>query len=64
MIAILISFTFTLPLPAPKPDPVRAAVSSAIPQLMAGASGHAEKKAASAVTIRLTRLALTSVAAG
>lgn len=33
-----------LPLTPPKPDPVRAAVVAAIPKLVAGATGHAEKR--------------------
>ena len=44
MIATLVLFGLSIPLPPAKPDPVRAAVRLAVPQLVAGATGHAEKK--------------------
>lgn len=43
MIAILIGI-FSLHIPASQPNPVRRAVASAVPQLMGGATGHADKK--------------------
>ena len=42
MIATLVLFGLSIPLPPPKPDPIRSAVSLAVPQLVAGATGHAE----------------------
>jgi hypothetical protein len=47
MIAAVVLFShlgLAIPLPPAKADPVRAAVRVAIPQLLAGATGHADKK--------------------
>jgi hypothetical protein len=43
MLPVIVVFGFFVPLPT-KPTPVQAAVKSAVPQLIAGASGHAEQK--------------------
>jgi hypothetical protein len=40
----IILFGFTIPLPPVKPDPVRLAVGSAVPTLVAGAAGHSDQK--------------------
>jgi len=44
MIAAIVLFGLAIPLPPAKADPVRRAVRVAVPQLIAGASGHADKK--------------------
>src|SRR6516162_2224610 len=44
MLPVIVVFGFFVPLPPTKPTPVQAAVKSAVPQLIAGASGHAEQK--------------------
>jgi hypothetical protein len=44
MIAAIVLFGFAIPLSPLKDDPVRAAVRTAVPQLLAGATGHADKK--------------------
>ena len=44
MIAAIVLFGFTIPLPPAKADPVRSAIRAAVPQLVAGASGHIEKR--------------------
>src|SRR5262245_49680661 len=43
MLAIVL-FGFSIPLPPAKPDPVRTAVETALPTLVAGATGHADQK--------------------
>ncbi len=43
MLAALLVLGFVIPLPV-KPDPTRAAVTAAVPKLVAGAAGHAEQK--------------------
>src|SRR5262245_12520334 len=42
MLAVVL-FGFSIPVPT-QPDPVRVAVKAAVPQLVAGASGHADQK--------------------
>lgn len=44
MLPVVIIFGFTIPLPPVKPDPVRVAVRSAVPTLIAGATGHSDQK--------------------
>ena len=44
MIAALVLFCLSIPLENAKPDPVRRAVRLAVPQLVAGAAGHIEKR--------------------
>ncbi len=43
MFAIVL-FGFAIPIPPAKPDPARAAVTAAVPILVAGATGHADQK--------------------
>lgn len=44
MIAALLVFGLSIPAPLAKPDPVEKAVRLAVPQLLAGATGHTEKR--------------------
>ena len=44
MIASFVAFALSLPLPPVQPETVQGAIRKAIPQLVAGATGHADKK--------------------
>ncbi len=44
MFPAVVFFGFVIPLHSDKPDPVREAVAAAVPQLVAGAAGHADQK--------------------
>ena len=64
MIASLVLLGFAIPLPPAKPDAVRVAVRSAVPQLVAGATGHADKKSCFACHNQMYPALALSVARG
>lgn len=64
MIASLILFGLTIPLPPAKPDAARVAVRAAVPQLVAGATGHADKKSCFACHNQMYPALALSVARG